>query len=363
MFTTPTYTPVGGFIDGTGTVLGSRLRGGWLNYVSGQFPNALDAINGGYYQFVADIELSSDSAQIKINAPDVAQPTKLLGFTTIGLSDDVNYATGTGTLTVAIPATFTAGVTMSGALTFSNTVQFNGAVTVNAATTFTSNGDVTLQSGCAVTGSSGSSLTMQNGTTTTVDVLNVNDTLTMASNQNIVLTGTGKVTFAAPRSYRQPCRLVWVDTGYWGPDATLPLAWPHRVQQTNATNVSDATTNLRYECDIPPGASVVTVTVWIQPAAGHGGSMPANRPQLIVWIYDSDAETSPQTGSPAVANEALAVDYEQRTLLTVTAGVNTLAVPQKVICQVYGESGANFLAGLIVDEPTFTFSTSQMNEP
>jgi hypothetical protein len=169
MFTTPTYTPVGGFIDGTGTVLGSRLRAGWLNYVSGQLPNALDAINGGYYQFVEDIELSSDTKQIKINAPAVGQPTKLLGYTTIGLSDDANYATGTGTLTVAIPATFTAGVTISGAITFSNTVQFNGAVTVNAATTFTSNGDVTLQSGCAVTGSSGSSLTMDSGSTTTIN--------------------------------------------------------------------------------------------------------------------------------------------------------------------------------------------------
>jgi hypothetical protein len=362
MFTTPPNTPVGGFLEGLAGGLSSRLRAAWLNYVGAQLPNALDAINGGYYQFVADIKLSSDTKQIKINAPVVGQPTKLLGFTTIGLSDDANYSTGTGTLTVSIPATFTAGVTMSGALTFSNTVQFNGAVTVNAATTFTSNGDITWQSGCSVTGQSGSSLTMENGTTTAVDVLNVNDTLTMASNKNIVLTGTGKIEFAAPRTYRRPCRLVWVNTGYWGLDTTLPLAWPHRVRQTNATNVSDSTTNLRYECEIPPGASVVEVSVYIHPAAGHGG-IPANRPQLIVWIYDSDAEASPQTGSAAVATKASVPAYEARQLLTVTAGVNTLAVPQKVICQVFGESGVNFVAGMVVDEPTFSFSTSQMNEP
>jgi hypothetical protein len=362
MFTEPPYTPVGGFLENLAGGLAARLRAGWLNYVGAQLPNALDAVNGGYYQFVEDIELSSDTKQIKINSPHSSHQTELRGWVTIGLSDDANYTIGTGELTVDIPATFTAAVTMSGALTFSNTVQFDGAVTLNAAMTCTTNGDITLQSGCAVTGQSGSTLTMENGTTTTVDVLNVNDTLTMATDKNIVLAGIGKVTFAAPRSYRQSCRLVWVDTGYWGPDATLPLAWPHRVQQTVATNPSDATTNLRYECDIPPGASVVTVSVWIDPAAGHGG-IPANRPALVVWIYDSDTATSPQTGATAVATNASVAAYEARQLLTVTAGANTLAVPQKVICQVYGESGANFVAGLVVDEPSFTFSTSQMNEP
>lgn len=362
MFQTPTNTPVGGFLEGTAGGLSSKLRASWLNYVSGQFPKALDAIDGGYYQFVGDIRLSSDTKQIKINAPAAGQPTKLLGFTAIGPSDDTNYATGTGTLTVSIPATFTAGVTMSGALTFSNTVQFNGAVTVNAATTFTSNGDVTLQSGCAVTGASGSSLTMQDGTTSTFDVVNVNDTLTVATGKNIVLNGTSKIVFDVARSYRRPCRLVWIDTGYWGPDATLPLAWPHRVQQTVATNVSDATTNLRYECDIPPGASAVSISVWVRPATGHG-ALPANRPQLTAYIYDSDTGTAPQTGSAAVADAGTIGSYEMRTLLTVTASVNTIAVPQKVICQVFGESGANFLAGLVIDEPTFTFSTPEMQEP
>lgn len=184
---------MGGFLEGLGGGLGAKLKAVWLNYVGDSLPRALDAILGGYYQFTGDMLLSSDTARVKINAPDIGYQTKLLGFVTIGLSDDVNYPTGTGTLTVSIPATFTAGVTMSGALTFSNTVQFNGAVTVNAATTFTSNGDVTWQSGCAVTGESGSSLTMAIGSTTTIAGTSTLSGTTTLSGATTTISGTTTV--------------------------------------------------------------------------------------------------------------------------------------------------------------------------
>lgn len=368
MFTKPTNTPVAGFTEGLANKdNGSLLRAAWLNYVSNNFPSILDAVGGGYYQLAgADLRLSSDTRKFKINSAAVGQPTSLLGFVRIGVTDDANYAVGVGDLIVSSPATFSAatvfsaGVTYSGAITYSNTVQFNGVVTLNAAMTCTTNGDITLQSGCTVTGQSGAALTMEDGSTTTLDVVNVNDTMTVATGKNIVLNGTSAITFDSPRSPRRPCTLVWVDTAYWGPSVGLPLAWPHQVEQTVATNPANATTNLRYECEIPPGASVVTVQVWIDPAAGHG-AVPANLPQLIVWIYDSDAGTAPQTGAAAVADNSSVPNYEARQLLTVTAGVNTIAVPQKVICQVYGEGGANFVAGMIVDEPTFTFSTPGMD--
>jgi hypothetical protein len=202
MFTKPPHHgPSGlGFTNET-----TKLRAEWLNYVGDSFPSALDVLDGGYHQYVGDIELSSDTAQIKINAPAALQPIELRGFITIGLSDDVNYATGTGTLTVAIPATFTAGVTMSGALTFSNTVQFNGAVTVNAATTFTSNGDVTLQSGCAVTGASGSSLTMQSGATTTLASTNTFSGTTTISGTT-TLSGTTTISGSVSLTNRRVIR-------------------------------------------------------------------------------------------------------------------------------------------------------------
>jgi hypothetical protein len=129
MFTTPTLTPVGGFIDEV-----SKIRAGWLNYVSNNFPNALDAIGGGYYQFTADIEISSDTAQVKINAPAVADPIALLGYVTIGVSDDVNYALGVGTLTVSSAATFSAAVTFNGAQTYNILASFTRGIAVTQAT-------------------------------------------------------------------------------------------------------------------------------------------------------------------------------------------------------------------------------------
>lgn len=182
MFTIPPNTPVGGFLEGLANKdLGSRLRATWLNYVANQLPNALDAIGGGYYQFAGDIRLSSDTHQVKINAPTVADPIELRGFVTIGLSDDANYVTGTGTLTVSIPASFFVGVTCN------NTLTMNGAVTLNGAMTCTSNGDITLQSGCTVTGQSGSSITMASGASV---VIQGGATLNCQASSTTTLAGT-----------------------------------------------------------------------------------------------------------------------------------------------------------------------------
>ena len=265
MFTTPPNTPVGGFLEGLAGGLASRLRAAWLNYVGAQLPNALDAVHGGYYQFVADIKLSSDTKQIKINAPVVGQPTKLLGFTTIGLSDDANYATGTGTLTVSIPATFTAGVTMSGALTFSNTVQFNGAVTVNAATTFTSNGDITWQSGCAVTGQRGSSLTMASGSTTTINgsaTLAGTNTISGATTLSNTTTVSGAVALTGRRQlYRT--RVVLTDA-----DQALNVSQGDRFLLP-AANASPRTIELTSTGTVPNEGE--TLTFFWHPGTGGGG--------------------------------------------------------------------------------------------
>lgn len=363
MFTQPPQTPVGGFVDGSGMVRGSRLRAAWLNYVAGQFPNALDAIIGGYYQFTGSIRLSSDTAQIKINAPAIGQPMKLLGFTTIGVSDDANYATGTGALTVSVPATFSAGVTMTGALTFSNTVQFNGAVTVNAATTFTSNGDITLQSGCTLTGQSGSALTMNSGSTTTINgsatlagnsTLSSLTSLTAASGATISLATNVNIGTPARTYTRTIDHPPIYNTVHWSNFTDAESIVPIYSSQT----VSSGTTELVWAWRPPNGATVTAVSVFLTPAGSHGG-VP------VVSVSVAKLERA-NTGAANVASQLDespdASTYEIPHELSLTGLSITFTEGDLLLVRITPETGANAELSLKVSPPIVTFTRTRIGE-
>jgi hypothetical protein len=369
----------------------SRLRAEWLNYVGGNFASALDAIGGGYYQFTGDIRLSSSTAQFKINAPAISDPIELRGFVTIGLSDDINYPTGTGTLTVAIPATFTAaatfsaGVTYSGAIVYSNTVQFNGAVTVNAATTFTSNGDVTLQSGCAVTGASGSSLTMDSGSTTTINgsaTLAGTNTLsgtttisgattlsgattaisgtttisgTTAINANVTL-GTGvDISVSPTRTFTRVCKpLTTTTSATWAASAD-PEIFPFEISQ-----ISTTTDTFSYLADVPDGATITSIIVTVDPPAAHGGE-PASKPKI--YLYKFDVLTRTKTLVTTYTDVAVLPDYENSRLIqTATVSTTRDATSDVFTVLLEGESGANSLNGLQFAAPIVEFTRGKIGE-
>lgn len=161
-FTTPPNTPIGGFVDGSPGNLGSRLRAPWLNYISGQFQNALDAIGGGYYQLVGDdLRLSSNLRKIVLNFPDPSKKIELRGHVAIDTTNDANMATGQGSFAVNVSSTF------SGSVSFTDPVSLSAV-----GTTFSTSGDVTSTFGGPV---------VLNGT------IAVNNTVTL--NQPIKQTG------------------------------------------------------------------------------------------------------------------------------------------------------------------------------
>jgi hypothetical protein len=65
MLTVPPFTPSGpGFVNGT-----ILIDAAWLNYISQNFPRALDAVGGGYYQGSTDaLRLSGDLRKITISS-------------------------------------------------------------------------------------------------------------------------------------------------------------------------------------------------------------------------------------------------------------------------------------------------------
>lgn len=370
MFTQPPQTPVGGFVDGSGMVRGSRLRAAWLNYVSGQLPNALDAIAGGYYQFTGSIRLSSDTAQVKINAPGIGQPTKLLGFTTIGVSDDANYATGTGTLTVSVPATFSAGVTMTGALTFSNTVQFNGAVTVNAATTFTTNGDITLQSGCTLTGQSGSALTMDSGSTTTINgsatlagnsTLSSLTSLTAASGATISLASNVMIATATRTYSRSKVFLQYVDVNYWRPNVLYVRSFPAVMSQLATAPAALQLDNAVWEVDIPDGGKIKTVSWTISPVIVARASLPT-LPRFWVEVVDTSDGTISQSVEVVDPSATVGAYEDEHTITSATLNWTIDRTTEMVLIRVQGEGGATFNAGMLAYAPICNFERSKLAE-
>lgn len=100
MLTVPPLTPAGpGFVNGV-----SKIDAAWLNYVSQNFPRALDAVGGGYYQGASTaLQLSGDLRKITINQPSATYPLELRGFITLGQTDDGNYTTGVGRVDCEIP--------------------------------------------------------------------------------------------------------------------------------------------------------------------------------------------------------------------------------------------------------------------
>ena len=101
-FTKPSGTP-----GGSGFNSLTPLPSMWLNYVSNNFPSIVDGIGGGKYELTgADLRFVTNSRRVKFNMADPSFPAELRGYVTIGATDESGYATGVGSLTVSVPATF-----------------------------------------------------------------------------------------------------------------------------------------------------------------------------------------------------------------------------------------------------------------
>lgn len=121
MFITPTGTPPGGFSSVT------PVPASWFNYVSNNFPRAIDGVGGGYYQLAgADLRIASNTRIVKFNQADPSFPLELRGYVTIGLTDEGDYATGVGSFSVNTVGLFTLGLQASNSTTNGDAIGATG---------------------------------------------------------------------------------------------------------------------------------------------------------------------------------------------------------------------------------------------
>lgn len=101
----------------------------WFNHISTNWEFLFDPTGGGTWQPTADIIFKSSAGGFKLNYTNPAAPIELLGYVTIGLSDESGLPLGVGTLTVDSPATFSTTTVHTGLATFNGSADFNDPVT------------------------------------------------------------------------------------------------------------------------------------------------------------------------------------------------------------------------------------------
>jgi hypothetical protein len=255
------------------------------------------------------------------------------------------------------------GMTVSGPFTASNVTSMSvaGSLNILLGSTLQLFGNQVVNGGSIVGFQGGSFLTMSLGSTFTQNVgatATFNGTNTFTA--NITLNSPAGLQYNAPRSFGEACiGPMQVDTTKWQPDTVFPFTWPARAQQTASINPANVNEYLAYELVLPPQATIVDVSVWVAPAVGHGG-LPATRPQIRVELYDPNVPSATTLGL-AVHSTGVLATYELRTQLTVTCPPATVVTAsQRVKVYVAGEGGANFLAGLVVDSPSGTYTLSAL---
>jgi hypothetical protein len=333
MFSSPTPGTPGGVGFDTTTFVPPL----WFNYISTNLGLAVDGFGGGYYQLAgADLRFSSDTRTFKWNSPAAGFPTELRGFVKIGLSDDVNYATGTGTFACEIPATFSSTVAFAGGMTFSGSVTFNNPVT------FASGGDITLQSGCAVVAQSGSSITVNSGGT-----LTVNGTASITNG----LTLGGTVTFTTPRTYTVTPSGV---AGFVSADWTAILGGT-RFQQ-----VAGSSSAVGWIFYVPAGSVITSVSVYVDPNSGHG-ALPATMPMLQLMELDPATSGSVQIDATSDTTAVIAT-YEAPHTITSPVLNYTVSAARLILARVYGEYGANSVGDGLFYPPVLTYTRTTFSD-
>ncbi len=298
---------------------------GWFNYLSTNFTKAVDGIGGGYYQLVgADLRVSSDVRKVKFNAPAMASPIELRGFVTIGLSDDANYATGTGALTIEVPTTFTAGMTFSGPITFNNPV------------TFTSGGDITLQSGCVLTAQSGSSIVVNSGGS-----IALNGTTTLG----------GAITFSTTHTYT---------VGPSGIAGVVDADWTPELGGTRYKQIAGSTSAVGWIFSIPAGSVITGVSVHIDPANTHS-VLPTDMPVLQLHEIDPSNGSSAQISTTTDPSASVAI-FEAGHTITSAVLSYTVTTAKVIQARVYGESNANSTGDGVYWPPLVTYTRTTFSE-
>jgi hypothetical protein len=220
-----------------------------------------------------------------------------------------------------------------------------------ASIALTNSASLTLANTASLSLSGTAAVTLNTGTTLTS---NVGSTVNLKG--TVKLFGATEVQFDAARTYTATIKGV---LGY------NPTEWTANgggyFDQTNPPNSMGTPTSIKFIMDVPAGATITGIDVRIDPASSHG-SLPDAKPSVHL------AETNPASGTSTTITSITdgsgdVTAYQAARDFSETGLSYTTTVGRLVIVAVFGEGGANEIAGLKAYPPRVTYTMAKMSTP
>lgn len=172
--------------------------------------------------------------------------------------------------------------------------------------------------------------------------------------------GTEGVFLESAETYTRVARAIayadptnWVSPFIYGSAGTVPVEW------TALDDTALPDTRIYWELDVPNGATLVDVRVYIDPAGSHVG-LPSTMPKLEVTVTDVTTGTS--TDYSASDPTAVLASYEARHSFVVTVNHLIDRVKHVVTVGFTSEGDTNSLVNLRVAPPVYRFTRTRIGE-
>ena len=167
---------------------------------------------------------------------------------------------------------------------------------------------------------------------------------------------SGALSFSAAKGYsRVASSLAKSDPTVWNAGHTIT---PVKGYHSQITNDVSATGRLVFDFELPSNCTITRVAFRITPVV-HG-TLPGTMPKFEVYRINAIAGTCVLIATETDASTL--PDYNAIHVLDTTVAHAFDASSGRIMIVFYGESGANFAAGLLVHPPTIEFTRTQLGE-
>jgi hypothetical protein len=139
------------------------------------------------------------------------------------------------------------------------------------------------------------------------------------------------------------------------PTAEDPSVWSINYAGV-ATQTDDTIAHLRWELDLPHGATLVSASVYVKGALGHG-SLPEDTDRLLFTVgYSTNVGSTPALGD-AYDSSASVDDYEETHTIDVSTDSHVVdRTANRYFAYLRNERGANYVSGAQVYNVTCSFT-------
>lgn len=187
-----------------------------------------------------------------------------------------------------------------------------------------------------------------------------------AVTSDIVLMEPANIVYDEPRYFHGIADgPIAIDTNYWGPSPTALTAWPARVSQL-AVDDANTLSALTFEIKVGVFGYLSEVDTWFDATDGHS-KIPQQPPTVEIVSYQPGLGPS-NDAIVSLARLDVTADnvnaYERRHPAHMHFDPYPMLTPgQRILVRIVGEYGDDAKPGLVVDTPTYVYTSTAIGAP